>query len=275
MNSIKIVLDSSANITSFDGVDFAFAPLKIETKERSFADDESLDVREMVEFLYNYKGNSSTSCPNASDWLDAFGDAKDIICFTMTSALSGTHGTACTAKRLYEAKGDGRRVCVIDSLSTGPEMVLMAEMARQLITEGKALDEIAAALRSYKTQLLFVLQSMKNLANNGRIGRLSATAAGLLGIRAIGRASERGTLEMLSKARGAEKATDATFEHMKEMGYVGGRVRIDHCLNQEAAEALAEKIKDSFPAADVTIGECRGLCSFYAERGGLLIGFES
>ena len=275
MSNIKIVLDSSANLTSLDGVDFAFAPLKIETKERSFVDDESLDVREMVDFLYSYKGNSSTACPNAADWLDAFGDAKEIICFTMTSALSGTHATACTAKRLYEAKNADRRVCVVDSLSTGPEMVLMAESARQLIIDGKDFDEITENLRSYNTQLLFVLQSMKNLANNGRIGKFSATAAGLLGIRAIGKASERGTLEMLSKARGGDKATDATFEHMTELGYVGGRVRIDHCQNPDAAEALSQKIKESFPAAHVTVGECRGLCSFYAERGGLLIGFES
>lgn len=275
MSNIKIVLDSSANLTSLDGVDFAFAPLKIEAGDRSFVDNESLNVGEMVEFLYNYKGGSSTACPNAADWLDAFGDANEIICLTITGALSGSYSTACAAKRLYEAQSLDRRVCVIDSLTTGPEMVLMAERARQLILDGKDLDDITAALRSYNTQLMFVLQSMKNLANNGRVGKLTSTAAGLLGIRAIGRASDRGTLEMLSKVRGADKATDATFEHMKELGYAGGRVRIDHCQNVTAAEALCAKIKESFPTASVTIAECRGLCSFYAERGGLLIGFES
>ncbi|MBQ9162609.1 MAG: DegV family EDD domain-containing protein [Clostridia bacterium] len=275
MNNIKIVLDSSANITQLDGVDFAFAPLTIETKERSFVDDASLDVAEMVEFLYNYKDRSSTSCPNAADWLDAFGDAQNIICITITGSLSGSYSTACTAKRLYEAKNEGSRVEIIDSLSTGPEIVLMAEKVRELAMADRSFDEILDGLRAYGTQLLFVLESMKNLANNGRVSKLAAKAAGLLGIRAIGKASDRGTLEMLSKNRGSEKALEATVEHIKEMGFVGGKVRIDHCLNPDAAEALAKKIKDAFPAALVTVAECRGLCSFYAEMGGLLIGFEA
>ncbi|MBE6694460.1 MAG: DegV family EDD domain-containing protein [Ruminococcaceae bacterium] len=275
MNDLKIVLDSSANLTQLDGVDFAFAPLTVETQERSFVDDASLDVAEMVEFLYSYKGRSSTSCPNAADWLDSFGNAQNIICFTITGSLSGSYSTACTAKRLYEAKNEGCRVEVIDSLSTGPEIVLMAEKARELAIEGKSFDEILDGLRAYGTQLLFVLESMKNLANNGRVGKLAAKTAGLLGIRAIGKASDRGTLEMLSKNRGSAKALEATVEHMKETGFAGGKVRIDHCLNPDAAEELAQRIKVAFPTALVTVAECRGLCSFYAEMGGLLIGFEA
>ena len=57
-------------------------------------------------------------------------------------------------------------------------------------------------------------------------------------------------------------------------GFKGGKVRIDHCLNLEGAQQLKNLILSAFPSADVIIGECRALCSFYAERGGLLVGFE-
>lgn len=33
-------------------------------------------------------------------------------------------------------------------------------------------------------------------------------------------------------------------------------------------------IRERFPDADVRIGRCGALCCFYAEQGGLLIGFE-
>ena len=65
------------------------------------------------------------------------------------------------------------------------------------------------------------------------------------------------------------------FEEMKERGYQGGKVRIDHCLNLGAAEMLKEKILGEFPKSDIVIGENGGLCSFYAERGGLIVGYES
>ena len=65
------------------------------------------------------------------------------------------------------------------------------------------------------------------------------------------------------------------FAEMKKRGFSGGKVRIDHCLNPEGAKSLAEKILSEFPDCDLKIGENKGLCSFYAEKGGMLIGFEN
>ncbi|MBE6605778.1 MAG: DegV family EDD domain-containing protein [Ruminococcaceae bacterium] len=274
MNKIKIVVDSSSDLTELSNADFASAPLKIVTSEKEYVDDKNLNVEQMVETLYTYKGKSSTSCPNVNDWLDAFGDAEEVFCITITSSLSGGYNSACVAKKVYREKYPERRVNIIDSLSTGPEIVLMAEKIRDMILVGKDFDQISSTIKSYKTELLFALKSMKNLANNGRISKLKAAAAGILGIRAIGKASEQGTLEMLSKCRGEAKTIKALVKYMIENGYKGGKARIDHCLNSEAAAKLADRIKSRFPNAIISIAETRGLCSFYAEKGGLLLGYE-
>ncbi len=274
MHSIKIVVDSSANLTELDSVSFACAPLKIVTAEKQYVDTKSLDVHEMVKELYSYSGKSSTSCPNTNDWMSAFGDAEEIICFTITSSLSGSYNSAYTAKQVYEDMYPERRVLVVDSLSAGPEIALMAEKAAELISDGVGLDEIEKRLGSYKTELVFVLESMKNLANNGRISKLAAAAAGILGVRAVGKASDQGTLEMLSKSRGASRALADMIGHMKDMGYNGGKVRIAHCLNAQTANQLRGRLETLYPSADIIIEECRGLCSFYAEKGGMLVGFE-
>jgi len=274
MEHIKIVADSSADLVALEGADFAFAPLKVVTAEREFVDNASLDVREMTDFLYRYKGRSSTACPNVDDWLSAFGDAEQIICITITGGLSGSYSAACTAKNIYEDRHPNRRVHVIDSLSAGPEITLHIEKMRDMILAGHTFDEIVAALSVYKTELIFVLESLRNFANNGRVSRAAAAAAGVLGIRALGRASDEGTLELLVKPRGEAKALSAVLSQMEKRACRGGRVLIAHCYAEEAANRLADRIRAAYPSASVRIHPCRGLCSFYAEPGGLLIGYE-
>ena len=275
MNNIKIVVDSSSNLTELSGVPFASAPLKIITDNKEYTDDSCLDVNKMADALYHYNGKSSTSCPNISDWLTAFGDAEEIICLTITSMLSGSYNSACKAKEAYEQEHPTRRVYVIDTRSAGPEIALVAYKAQELIAGGLDFDSVINSLESYKTDLLFVLESMKNLANNGRVSKIAAAAAGVLGVRAIGKASDEGTLELLSKSRGASRSTDAVVKHMADCGYSGGKVRIAHCQNDSGAYELSLKIKRKFPSTNkIIIEECRGLCSFYAEKGGMLIGFE-
>ena len=276
LNCVKIVVDSSADLTELDGVAFEVAPLKIITAEKEYVDDAELNVREMVEDLASYKGRSSTSCPNADDWLRAFGDAECVFCVTITGTLSGSYNSAQTAARLYEEANPERRVFVLNSLSAGPEIALMIEKIQELVLEGKDFDEICEATTAYtkKTGLLFMLESMKNLANNGRVSPLVAKMAGLLGIRVVGKASERGDLEPLNKCRGEARALETIVRHLKEMGLKKGKVRIAHCFNETAAKQLKELIQKEFTKVRVELHRCRGLCSFYAERGGMLIGFE-
>ncbi len=275
-NRIKIVTDSSSDMLELPGMAFQSAPLKIITANKEYVDDAILDVRQMVEDLQHYKGKSSTSCPNANDWLEAFGDAEWVFCVTITGTLSGSYNAACLAKSSYEEQYPDRRVFVLNSLTAGPEIYLMMEKLQELVNEGKAFDDICDSITKYSrgTGLLFMLESMKNLANNGRVSPLVAKMAGLLGVRVVGKASDKGDLEPLNKCRGEHKALETIVQHMRSLGFAGGRVRIAHCFNKDAAQQLKEMIHSKFEKAQIKLYHCRGLCSFYAELGGLLVGFE-
>jgi fatty acid-binding protein DegV len=120
-----------------------------------------------------------------------------------------------------------------------------------------------------------MLESMRNLANNGRVSPIVAKMAGILGIRVVAKASDRGDIEPLCKCRGEKKALEALVEHLQALGLAArGRVRIAHCFNEPAALTLRELILQRWKDVRIEIAHCRGLCSFYAERGGLLVGFE-
>lgn len=66
----------------------------------------------------------------------------------------------------------------------------------------------------------------------------------------------------------------AIIEQMIRLGFVGGKVKIAHCINQGAANKLKEQLKEKFKDVEIDVYPCGALCSFYAERGGLLIDFE-
>lgn len=273
--SIKIVTDSAANLHTLEGIDFAYAPLTIRTDEREFMDNDSLDIAEMVDYLANYKGRSGSACPSVSDWLDAFGDADEIYCVTIISSLSGSYNAAMTAKHQYEETHPEKKVFVLDSVSAGPEEKMIVEKIRELALSGENFASICEKITAYKAQrssLVFCLQSLTNLANNGRIGHAIAAFCSMAGIRVLGDVQEG--LHPTDKCRGEKKSISTLFKNMKTKGYQGGCVVIDHCSNEAGAKALKEKILAEFPQAVVRIEETYGLCSYYAEKGGLMIGFE-
>ena len=276
IEKVKIVADSSSDVLSLDNIAFASAPLKIMTAEREFVDDANLNVKEMVDYLKGYSGKSSTSCPNIGDWISAFGDAEYVFCITITASLSGSYNAARLAKEAYENEHPERRVYVLNSLSTGPEMCLIMEKIKELVYAGLDFDEVCKQTDEYakNTGLLFMLESMRNLANNGRVSHVAAKMAGILGIRALGKASDKGDLEMLEKCRGEKRTVDAIIEQLKAHGFNKGKIRIAHCFNEKLANIVKERILSEFGIIDIETYNCRGLCSFYAELGGMLLGFE-
>jgi DegV family protein with EDD domain len=272
----KIICDSSSNLRPA-AAHLATVPLKIVTDKKEYTDDETLDVAAMLLELESYKGRSGTSCPNVADWLEAFGEAQWVFAVAITSNLSGSYNAAVQAKQAYEEEHPDRRVCCLDTLATGGEMVLIQEKLEQLIAQGLSFEEVEAAIREYMhhTHLSFMLERMDNLAKNGRVSPIVAKACGILNIRIVGCASDVGTLQPDHKCRGTKKALETIVKDMVEKGYRGGKVILDHVYNPDAAQALKEKILAQFPDADVRIGLCGGLCCFYAEQGGMMWGYES
>ena len=274
--NIKIVTDSSANLTEEMMPEVASVPLKISTAEREFVDDSSLDTAQMMEYLRQYKGRSGTACPSVAEWLDHFEGADWVFAVTITSKLSGCYQSACIAAQTYQEQNPDAKVLVIDTLSTGPEMVMIIEKLQELIGSGLSFEEISAAIEEYRrhTHLIFSLESLDNFSKNGRVPVALAKAIGLLGLRIVGSALD-GNLHPLHKCRGEKRAVAQLWQSAQNMGFRGGKVRIAHTYNPAAAEAFAALVRENYPDCDIEICPNRGLCCFYAEQGGIIIGFES
>ena len=274
---IKIIGDSASNLYDLSGVTYECAPLKIITDTKEYVDTAQLDLQGMVDDLRVHKGKSGTACPSVGDYLAAFEGYDEIYVVTIISTLSGSYNAAMQAKAQYEEENPGKRVFVVDSYTAGGEQKLHLEKLRDLVLEGKDFDTICKEITEYKdhgTSLVFSLESMINLANNGRVPMIVAKALNFIGLRMIGIVSEEGQIHPTDKARGEKKALETIWAKMKSEGYKGGRLRIDNCFNEKTANEIKALALAEFPEADVKVEPTGALCSFYAEKGGLMIGFE-
>lgn len=272
----KIVADSSCDIWELNGVDFAVAPMTISTDNKHYVDNQELDVRLMSEDLAKYKGVSHTACPSVGSWLDCYEGFDEIFVITLTGAMSGTYNSAMTAKGIYEEENENVKVHVFDSLSTGPEMRLLIEKLKEMIEEDLPFEEIVEKGQDYlnHTRLFFALKSLHNFAMNGRVSKAVASAIGVLNISIFATASEEGTIQQISKCRGEKKVVKSMIEHLENAGYHGGKVRISHADNLKLAHNVRDKILELYPHADIIVYPMGGLCTYYAEIGGLLVGCE-
>lgn len=272
----KIVADSSCDIWELNGVDFAVAPITISTDNKHYVDNQELDVHLMSEELAKYKGVSHTACPSVGSWLDCYEGFDEIFVITLTGAMSGTYNSAMTAKGIYEEENKNVKVHVFDSLSTGPEMRLLIEKLKEMIEEDLTFEEIVEKGQDYlnHTRLFFALKSLHNFAMNGRVSKTVASAIGVLNISIFATASEEGTIQQISKCRGEKKVVKSMIEHLEDAGYHGGKVRISHADNLKLAHNVRDKILELYPNADIIVYPMGGLCTYYAEIGGLLVGCE-
>lgn len=272
----KIVADSAADLTEMPGeVPFSYVPLHIIVDGRDYTDNERLDIGILQEALI-MGGSSSSACPSPEDWLNAFGDAENVFCVTITSGLSGSYGSAELAKKLYEKEHPDRKVYLVDSLATGSKMVLLCYKLRDLILEGLEPEEVYTQIMAYhkRSYLYFALAGLDNMAKNGRVNPILAKGLKVLGIRIIGTADEEGHLKPLGKSRKDKRAVVSLVNHMRDCGYHGDPVVITHHNNAAAAAVLRDALVKEFGTQVAEIIHTRGLCSYYAEPGSLLVGFD-
>lgn len=274
-----IVSDSGCNILNFESNSLTFKsiPLTIMVDNKEYIDDENINPTELMDAVYNYDGKTSSACPSPEAFRAAFDGFDNIIVFTLTSGLSGSYNSAMLAKKTELEKHPEKNIEIIDSLSAGPSITCMIYHTKRLIEQFDDFDKVVSKLHSdfNNFHLSFILDRLDNFVKNGRVSKLVAATVGVLGIRIVGCASKEGTLSVTHKARNFNIAINKLISDMEEKGYKGGEVIISHFLNLEGCKKIKEIITSKYPDSKISIMDNRGLCSYYAEKGGILVGYSS
>ena len=271
-----IVTDSSCDLkeleTESDEIGFDTVPFIMNVDDREFVDDPELEVPKMVDAM-EASAKSHSACPSPSAWEAAFRKADNIIAMTISGRLSGSYNSAVVGKNMAMEEEPGKRIEVIDSLSTGPKLVLMAQQALRQIQAGTSFENVCASCRNLaeSAKTIFTLSSFHNLVQNGRVSKVAGFVAGKLGIRVIGVGSPEGEIKLKDLLRGEQRTMKKILREMEENGYDGSEMAISHCMNEGMAQRMKEMILQRWENAKVQILPTRGLDSYYAERSGLII----
>ncbi|MBR3203147.1 MAG: DegV family protein, partial [Solobacterium sp.] len=194
----------------------------------------------------------------------------------ISANLSGSYNSAMVARNEYLEEHPDAKVEVIDSRMTGAGMTMLMEQIIECEKKGLSFEDTLDVIAEYRKNLhlCFSLNSLNNLVKAGRVSALVAKLFNVLGLRMLGRASNEGTIEPVNKVRGDKAGIKSIVNEMKLKGFAGGRVRITHTLDENLAEELKTAILEQWPESDIIISPNTGLCSFYSERHGLIIGYE-
>ena len=275
----KLVSDSGCSLLVPDGsdglagididIDYAEVPFVISVDNTDYID-------EMLEHIANCRSGGRTSCPSPHAWLEAWGDAENVIAFTLSAALSGSYNSAIAARHMALEKYPDRNIAVINTCGAGGLPEQLTNIIYEGIHEGDSFDAIVSAADKAvrETQVMFALGSLDNLIKAGRLNKLVGYAAHRFNISAIGVASPGGRIELRHKFRGMKKTYDKLIDTLRETGFAGGELVISHCMNEEGAEKLGHLIKAEWLDTDVSVVPASGLCSYYMGKDGLIITYH-
>lgn len=277
----KLVSDSGCSLLVPDGlagidIDYAEVPFTISVDNTDYIDEPGIDIEKMLEHIANCRSGGRTSCPSPHAWLEAWGDAENVIAFTLSAALSGSYNSAIAARHMALEKNPGRNIAVINTCGAGVFPEQLANIIYEGIEDGDSFDVIVSAADKAvrEIQVVFALGSLDSLIKAGRLNKLVGYAAHRFNISAIGVASPGGRIELRHKFRGMKKIYGKLIDTLRETGFTGGELVISHCMNEDGAEKLGHLIKAEWLDADVSIVPASGLCSYYMGKGGMIITYR-
>ncbi len=275
----RIVTDSSCDalppLEWPQDVTYGRVPFVFKVGQKEFVDDDQLNIPTLLDEMEKCPDASRSACPAPGLWEEEFEQADQVIALTISANLSGSYESAVAAREMTLEKHPGKKIFILNSLSTGPVINMAVERALNLIRGGITFDGLTTAMADFihHRHTIFALSSFNNLIKNGRVGRLAGLIAGKLGIWGIGIGDSEGRIEMAAKVRGTRRIIQTITDNMKQNHFSGGQVVISHCLNPEFASQLRDGINMIWNDAKVRLTTTGGLCSFYAERHGLIVAY--
>ncbi len=216
---IKILVDTSADysVEEIKEKGMELIPISITFGDTDYKDTIDLDKDRFYELLTTSGEFPKTAQPSPQEYVEAFEKAEEngeeLICFVLSSRLSGTFQTATLAKNIVGYDG----IHLVDTLGATHMIRLMADYAQELIEEGKTVEEILAAVEEMKgrIQVLAVVDTLEYLCKGGRVSKTVATVGEMARVKPMITVSE-GEVKVIGKSLGKNKAMANLFKALGE-----------------------------------------------------------
>jgi len=200
----------------------------------------------------------STSQPSpeslTSFWDELLKDHDQVVHIPMSSALSGSMGTA----RALAADYDGK-VVVVDNKRISISQRQSAIDAKKLADKGLSAQEIGDELekRSFDASIYLAVNTLELLKKSGRVTKAGAAIAAVLNLKPVLQIQGE-KLDAFSKARGmanAEKIMLNAVEKDVNERFAGKKIIVETAYSGDIGPAneWLETVRDHFPDFDVQL----------------------
>ena len=203
---------------------------------------------------------AKTSQISAGDYMEHFekflSAGKDVLHVTLSTGISGTYNSACTARDQLAEKYPDRKVVVIDSIAASSGYGLLMDKMAELRDAGMGIDELAAWTEEHKSEVQhwFFSSDLTFFVRGGRISKAAGLVGGMLKICPVMDVEPDGSLAVKEKIRTKAKAINRVVEKMEELAEGGldysGKCFISQSECIDDAQEVARRIEEKFPKLD-------------------------
>ena len=185
---------------------------------------------------------------------------KNVIFLDMSREMSASYQNSMSAAEAVRPLYPDQELYIMDTRCiSGGLGTLVVNMVRRM-EDGESYREVIAWGEENKLRIAhrFTVDDLKYLKMGGRVSNASALVGSLLGIKPVLYVPDRGTLDVVKKARGRKAALksirDGILNDFSKSDPAGTEVHILHADCRADAEYIRDEIKSAYPqVGEITI----------------------
>ena len=228
---------------------------------------------------------TKTSQINISEYVDYFSaicaEGKDIVHVTLSSGISGTYNSACSAAEIVRERYPEREIYIVDSLGASSGYGLILDTAAAMRDSGLSAKELAAWIEKNRLRLhhWFFSTDLTSYVRGGRVSKTAAFFGGVFDICPLLNMDNLGRLIPRKKVRTKKNVIREIVQRMAENADNGadydGKCFISMSACREDAEEVARLVEEKFPKLNgrVLINNIGGLIGSHTGPGTVALFF--
>lgn len=247
---VRVMTDSTVDLPpeQADALGIGVVPLTVFFGDEAYLDGVELDNAGFYRKLASSKELPRTSQPSPASFQEAFTrlideGAEAILSVHLSSKLSGTYQSACTARDTLPDNVKRIPIEIVDSKSISVGMSRAILLAAQEARDGLGLEEIKAHVLDQlaRTRILAVLDTLEYVRRGGRIGGARAMLGNMLSVKPIVSLKD-GEVVPVEQPRTRSKAYARIAQLLAEAG------KIEHVSIAEASEEVGQQLAQAVKA---------------------------
>jgi len=278
---VAIITDSIACLTRehVEQYGIIIAPIPLSFKGKIYRDWVDITPDEAYELFLQDPGSFKTAGASPGIFLEAYREAsrqaKNILCITLSTKLSGANDAAKQAREEIKEELPQTTIEVLDSQTVTAAQGFVALAAARAAEEGKSLAEVIKATEDMRDRVTFLafLDTIRHLYRTGRIPRIAALAGSVLNIRPVLTVSS-GLVRFTGAVRSREGGVKRMLKIMRDrVGQSPVHVAVMHAYALDEAQKLKERVAAEFNCAELWITGFSPVMGYATGTGTLGIAF--